>query len=419
MPYTFELNETLTDGPLKGYSSIKLNGNPVPIDDVYISSSDYSSMQFLYCKNIHYSKMLLDTRPCEYEERNMHLRLPIIIENVNFIKECNATILRGAIGLEFISSFDWKGWRNRYSIQDYIEEFAKAAKAIDNLGLDFDTSGMGIKVKSKLLKTNSSSVIKDYIDKISTTFIKANDKAISVLGNGKDNEIIRSIEFPPEYKQAGISILNYFSKIIEQKYPDKNIKIRIEQERNIVTMYIESEDGELEVIEKTLDSYGLVVTGQLQPEEFLSDPIHAMELKYKLQNAANELRITRDLLEYTKSSTSTRISNLEKQVNYLNEIIYEGVQSNREVNSIMKLLISNEIDNDLKQAITSIKSKIENGILATDKDEFLSNLEVIINKDKNIFSKVESFALSSISGASGSLIASWFSEAIKLFSKNL
>ena len=42
---------------------------------------------------------------------------------------------------------------------------------------------------------------------------------------GDKEKIIRSIEFPPEYLQSGLSILNYFSTVVKQKYPDKLVKI--------------------------------------------------------------------------------------------------------------------------------------------------------------------------------------------------
>ncbi|MEP5236025.1 MAG: LuxR C-terminal-related transcriptional regulator, partial [Cyclobacteriaceae bacterium] len=44
------------------------------------------------------------------------------------------------------------------------------------------------------------------------------------------NRIIRNIEFQAEYLQSGISIMNYFSTILQQKQPDLNSIVRIEQE---------------------------------------------------------------------------------------------------------------------------------------------------------------------------------------------
>jgi hypothetical protein len=99
-----------------------------------------------------------------------------------------------------------------------------------------------------------------------------------------------SIEFPSEYWQAGTSVLSYFSHVLNVKYPNKKIKVKIEQEGLTLRMVIDTPSGEREEIEKTLDEYGLVVIGKMQPEEFIGDPIEAMALKNKLEIANLELR---------------------------------------------------------------------------------------------------------------------------------
>ena len=146
---------------------------------------------------------------------------------------------------------------------------------------------------------------------------------------GKDNvsRVERSIEFPPEYWEAGTSILSYFSRVLSVKYPNKKIKVRIEQEGLMLRMVIDTPTGEREEIEKTLEEYGLVVTGKMPPESFLSDPFEAMALKNKLEIADLELRQTRKLLDFTRDNSQQRIESLEVQVNKLHSIIEKGLQS--------------------------------------------------------------------------------------------
>jgi transcriptional regulator with XRE-family HTH domain len=141
----------------------------------------------------------------------------------------------------------------------------------------------------------------------------------------------RSIEFPPEYWEAGTSILSYFSRILGVKYPSQKIKVRIEQEGLMLRMIIDTPTGEKEKIEKTLEEYGLVVTGKILPESFLSDPFEAMALKNKLQIADLELRQARQLLDFTRDNSHQRIESLEEQVNKLHSIIENGLQSGNHV----------------------------------------------------------------------------------------
>lgn len=167
-------------------------------------------------------------------------------------------------------------------------------------------------------------------------------KQSTLYKHNKDEEelnvlrVERSIEFPPEYWQAGTSILSYFSHILSVKYPSKKIKVRIEQEGLMLRMIINTPTGEREKIEKALEEYGMVVTGKIQPESFLSDPFEAMALKNKLEIADLELRQTRKLLDFTRDNSQQRIESLEVQVNKLHYIIERGLQSGNHIFEVMK-----------------------------------------------------------------------------------
>lgn len=102
--------------------------------------------------------------------------------------------------------------------------------------------------------------------------------------------IIREIEFPPEYKQAGIGIMNYFAEVIKQKYPDIPATVQITQDDLTVRMTIETDDGHRETVEQALNDYGLVVAGQRQPAEFLEDRVAVMRLENKLTMVEAELQ---------------------------------------------------------------------------------------------------------------------------------
>ncbi|MBE9016262.1 helix-turn-helix transcriptional regulator [Chroococcidiopsidales cyanobacterium LEGE 13417] len=150
------------------------------------------------------------------------------------------------------------------------------------------------------------------------------------------SRVERSIEFPPEYWEAGTSILSYFNRVLNVKYPNKKIKVKIEQEGLMLRMIIDTPTGEREEIEKTLEEYGMVVTGKLQPERFLTDPFEAMALKNKLEIADLELRQTRNLLDFTRDNSQQRIESLEIQVKKLHFIIEKGLQSGDHVFGVIR-----------------------------------------------------------------------------------
>jgi uncharacterized protein YjbI with pentapeptide repeats len=133
--------------------------------------------------------------------------------------------------------------------------------------------------------------------------------------------IERFIEFPPEYHQAGISILNYFGKVLKSKYPDTKAKIKIEQDGLKVKMVIDPIDGgDREIIEKTLGDYGLVITGQMAPEEFTDDRLLLIELKSELRMAQVRIETQKELLN-DKSA----------QIDKLLSLVGQAVQSKSDV----------------------------------------------------------------------------------------
>ena len=113
-----------------------------------------------------------------------------------------------------------------------------------------------------------------------------------------DSGLRRSLEFPPEYKAAGIGILTHFGEVLKAKYRDLEAKVTIEQDGNTVTMIVTTEDGEeLGKIEKTFEEYGLVVLGQKSPEElFPNDPMQVVALKSEIRMMQIRVENQRELL---------------------------------------------------------------------------------------------------------------------------
>jgi hypothetical protein len=114
------------------------------------------------------------------------------------------------------------------------------------------------------------------------------------------NDVIinRSLEFPPEYHQAGLGILNYFGTVLRDKYPDTKARVRIEQEGLCVRLIIESENGDKEIIEKALEEYESVVRGEKTPEEFLDDKLKIIELKQELRIAEIRIDHQKDVIQF-------------------------------------------------------------------------------------------------------------------------
>ena len=175
--------------------------------------------------------------------------------------------------------------------------------------------------------------------------------------------IVKALEFPPECFQAGISILSYFGTILHEKYPEKSAKIRIEQDNFKVTLIISTVEGDSEIIEAAFADFGNVISGRMSPEQFLSDPLHVLALKNKLELAQQELRLTRDLLSYVRQDKEECIKSLENDVSKFYSLVGAVLQqSTSTVHAIRDVSLENVrgISIDLSAFLKSMAAQNEN-----------------------------------------------------------
>jgi len=113
-------------------------------------------------------------------------------------------------------------------------------------------------------------------------------------------EIIKEIKFPPEFKQACIGILNYFSDYITRKYPEDNIEVSIQQINTKVILVIKPPKGKVIPIVEDFTTFGKIVTGEEPIEKYSRDPILIQEIHNKLKLAELEINLTKRLYEVEK-----------------------------------------------------------------------------------------------------------------------
>lgn len=189
--------------------------------------------------------------------------------------------------------------------------------------------------------------------------------------------INRCIEFPPHLKQAGLGILTYFGTVIDEKYPDHNSKVSIEQEGNIVRLVIETETGDKEIIEKVLEEYSLVVTNQKAPEDFFENPIKIIELKTELDMAYIRLESANRFIKYQENENNTLtdiLKNLSKQEH---PIVINNINTNNNHIELKNEFTINipEIISDFKHFVSESEKFPDVELEILELNESLENLE--------------------------------------------
>lgn len=150
-----------------------------------------------------------------------------------------------------------------------------------------------------------------------------------LLGHGyASNQLVleRRIEFPPEYHQAGISIMSFFGEVLRRKYPNHKATVRIEQDGLKVRMIVEPVIGESAIFERALDEYGLVLTRQITIEEFTNDPFLTISLKNELRMAHVRIESQKELLNYQ----NIQLREKDRQVEQLMGLISQSIHAQKQ-----------------------------------------------------------------------------------------
>ncbi len=200
------------------------------------------------------------------------------------------------------------------------------------------------------------------------------------------NTIQRCIEFPPEYHKAGVDILSYFGKILQKKFPKQASKVSIEQEGLKVTMVVDPIDGDLEMFERTLDEYGLVLTGKMAIDDFTDDRLLAIELKHELRLAHSRIEAQKELLQFASEYHREN----KTQIEQLLMIVGNAVQSRPQPVSItISPTISPIIDTKITSEVNMVFQLFDklHGALNELVEELPKNLDElsdVIEIEKNL-----------------------------------
>lgn len=225
---------------------------------------------------------------------------------------------------------------------------------------------------------------------------------------GGKTRIKRSIIFQPEHAQAGIAILANFSRVVHQKYPDIPVEVSIEQIGLTVTLVIVTPTGELERIQETLDTYGMVVSGQVPPNALLENPLHAQELKSKLEITALELRMTKEIHQHTNLLHGERIRSLETQVQQLHLLIGTSLSGTTELQTIIRLLVERRPrDSEIESAVAHLLRELCSDSSQRDNAKASEALITIKEKDSGLFNDIKDVLKDIVTDVSANAATGW------------
>jgi hypothetical protein len=248
------------------------------------------------------------------------------------------------------------------------------------------------------------------------------------------NFIERAIEFPPEYYQAGVTVLANFGEILRDKYPSINAKVRIEQEGNIVRMHVGLPNGEVDTVEEVLEKYFLVVSKQAPVESLFESRLKVAKLENKLDLVDAEIRSSERVLKLSIENREEMkaaheqdvlgfrqiISEQATQIKTLIHLAAQQAASHEKVqlaqishtSTLFKDLVGEAHGNQATQmAINSLRHDLMSGIALIDVQDQISSALATIKQEKpsllgHIAGQVESAGF----GAVGGYVLDWITK---------
>lgn len=114
-------------------------------------------------------------------------------------------------------------WPFNFSVEHYLNAMRKLdVRSMFRTSNVKNLHSIGIVVKP-ISNISSKATIFRYIKYLCR-------QAFLMLGDAQEHSLVKAIEFPPEYQQAGVGILSYFGTYLREQYPEEKAKVKIEQD---------------------------------------------------------------------------------------------------------------------------------------------------------------------------------------------
>ncbi len=112
-----------------------------------------------------------------------------------------------------------------------------------------------------------------------------------------------SIEFPNDYRMAGLFLLNYFPTFLKSKNPGLKSRFTYNYNEDKINIAIYILEGTIDILEETMTNFTDIINNKINPDEYIDDPVFLKELKSELActdyclNYKNKLKLTENIFD--------------------------------------------------------------------------------------------------------------------------
>lgn len=331
-------------------------------------------------------------------------------------------------------SFDSSNWKRLWSIKEYIKEFGRVAhqneafdpQVANTIQATFEKENLILRLATV---KDTTLTIEGLVTKYKSTIDKLHELTEASLRSTsqipKVERIIRSIEFPPEYLRSGITILSYFTDVLRHKNLSDDVKVSIEQSGLSVSLIIETPAGQREQIERTLETYGLVVMRREPIETLTTDPYEVAELRSQLRLAEVQIETQRELLTAKNADVESLRAEVKDTKDLVRHVHVQAGEDRAHFISLMESLVSHNTalatglkelaqqasraqNTALASALMNLDKVIERGVRKEDWEEVIQNLTIIHQQNPGVFSRVyDMLVVGAVTGVVGNYVYAW------------
>lgn len=191
----------------------------------------------------------------------------------------------------------------------------------------------------------------------------------------QSSQLVKELNIPPEYHRAGVTILQGFISLLQERFPGSGFSSTIRQDGLKLTLIVHGVDGKKFEVTEFLDCFGLVVMGRAPISTVTGDPISAMELRHQLELAKMQISTQREINSLLKSNHDQRIQSLETRERWMQNQIGLAITSlSSELANVISLLSKSS---SVAKAFAEVQSTLEKPI---EKEEKASLLKKSLEK---------------------------------------
>lgn len=231
----------------------------------------------------------------------------------------------------------------------------------------------------------------------------------SLLNNVESDQehIVRGMELPSTYRMAGLSLLLFFTRLVELEHPHIKVKSITEQKDEWVKLILEVESKHRQTVENLLEHYSQALLRKKALNSVAKSDRALMELKKALDVSALEISLTKGIETEGLEEVSSHIESFGAEVEQLHQNVGRGLSNMSALQHVIISLLSEERE-AINKALLTLRDRLHLKMSAEDVEEIKAALLMVREHAPDTFEELRQIInKTSVSGAAGDMLYSW------------